>query len=163
VERIDKSVKEIARRWGKRHSLGGHEVFELPMPAELARCTEPAIRACGTGFRAPYLLRAARRVADGTIDLGAIGQMPYEQAKQTLMTLDGVGDKIADCVLLFAFSKSEAFPVDVWIKKAIERIYFDSRKVGLKEIHGFAREHFGTHAGYAQEYIYYYARNHGLD
>lgn len=163
VERIDKSVKEIARRWGRRHSLGGRDVFQLPEPHELARCEEPGIRACGTGFRAPYLLRAARKVADGTIDLGRIEQMPYEEAKELLITLDGVGDKIADCLLLFAFSKSEAFPVDVWIKKAVEKIYFNSRKVGLKEIHRFAREHFGPYAGYAQEYIYYYARTHGLD
>jgi N-glycosylase/DNA lyase len=74
-----------------------------------------------------------------------------------------VGEKIADCVLLFAFEKYEAFPVDVWIKKAMEKIYFDSRKVSVKEIRRFAAEHFGPYAGYAQEYIYYYARTRGLD
>jgi N-glycosylase/DNA lyase len=163
VERIDKSVKEIARRWGVRHSLGGREIFELPAPRELARCDEPGIKACGAGFRSPYILRAARKVAEGTIDLGRIERMPYEEAKETLITLDGVGDKIADCVLLFALSKSEAFPIDVWIKKAIEKVYFKSRSVNIKEIHRFARDHFGPYAGYAQEYIYYYARTHGLD
>jgi N-glycosylase/DNA lyase len=89
--------------------------------------------------------------------------MPYEEAKQALIALDGVGDKIADCVLLFAFSKFEAFPVDVWIKKAIETIYFDSRKVSTREIRQFARDHYGAYAGYIQEYIYYYARTHGLE
>jgi N-glycosylase/DNA lyase len=163
VERIDSLVKEIARRWGKSHTVAGRQVHALPAPGQLARCDEPGIRSCGAGFRSPFLLRAARRIAAGEIDLESIGRMPYEQAKQTLMTLDGVGDKIADCVLLFAFSKFEAFPVDVWIKKAIQQIYFDSRPINNKEIRRFAREHFGRYAGYAQEYIYYYARTRGLE
>jgi N-glycosylase/DNA lyase len=160
VERIDKTVKEIARRWGTSYSVGGHEVHSLPEPAVLAGCGEPGIRACGAGFRSPYLVRAAAKVADGTIDFARLGRLPYEEAKEILMTIDGVGDKIADCILLFAFSKYEAFPVDVWIKKAIERVYFDSRTVNNKEIRRFAREHFGPYAGYAQEYIYHYARTH---
>jgi N-glycosylase/DNA lyase len=163
VERIDKSVKEIARRWGERHILAGREVYELPSPARLARCGESGMRSCGAGFRAPYLVRAAERVAAGEIDFERIRRMPYDEAKEVLIDLDGVGDKIADCVLLFAFSKFEAFPVDVWIKRAIEMIYFNSRTVTTGEIRRFAREHFGPYAGYAQEYIYYYARIHGLD
>jgi N-glycosylase/DNA lyase len=160
VERIDKTVKEIARRWGTPHSIGGHEVHSLPEPAVLAACGEHGIRACGAGFRSPYLVRAAAKVADGTIDFARLGRLSYEEAKEILVTIDGVGDKIADCVLLFAFSRYEAFPVDVWIKKAIERVYFDSRTVNNKEIRRFAREHFGPYAGYAQEYIYHYARSH---
>lgn len=163
VERIDKSVKEIARRWGKRHVLAGREVYELPSPAGLARCGEPGMRLCGAGFRAPYLVRAAERVAAGEIDFDVIRRMPYDKAKETLIDLDGVGEKIADCVLLFAFSKFEAFPVDVWIKRAVEKVYFNSRTVSTGEIRRFAREHFGPYAGYAQEYIYYYARMHGLE
>jgi N-glycosylase/DNA lyase len=163
VERIDKTVKEIGRRWGESHSIGGHEVHSLPEPAVLARCGESGIRACGAGFRSPYLVRAAAKVADGTIDFARLGRLPYEEAKEILVTIDGVGDKIADCVLLFAFSKYEAFPVDVWIKKAIEKVYFDSETVNNKEIRRFAREHFGPYAGYAQEYIYHYARTHGLE
>jgi N-glycosylase/DNA lyase len=160
VERIDKIVKEIARRWGTCRRISGVEVCELPLPAALAHCGEPAIRACGAGFRSPYLARAARRVADGSIDFDRIRQIPYAEAKEVLMTLDGVGDKIADCVLLFAFQKYEAFPVDVWIKKAIEAVYFKSKPVKNDEIRKFAGEHFGPYAGYAQEYIYHYARTH---
>jgi len=163
VERIDKTVKEIGRRWGESHSIAGHEVHSLPEPAVLARCGEHGIRECGAGFRSPYLVRAAAKVADGTIDFARLGRLPYEEAKEILITIDGVGDKIADCVLLFAFSKYEAFPVDVWIKKAIEKVYFDSETVNNKEIRRFAREHFGPYAGYAQEYIYHYARTHGLE
>jgi N-glycosylase/DNA lyase len=158
VERIDKTVKEIARRWGRRHSVCGHEVYSLPGPAELAACGESGIRTCGAGFRSPYLARAAAKVADGSLDFDRLGRLGYQDAKQTLVALDGVGDKIADCVLLFAFSKYEAFPVDVWIKRAIEKVYFDSRTVSTNEIRRFASEHFGRYAGYAQEYIYHYAR-----
>lgn len=163
VERIDKSVKEIARRWGRRHRLAGREVHDLPPPDGLARCGEAGVRSCGAGFRAPYLARAAERVASGEIDFDRIRGMSYDEAKAVLMSLDGVGDKIADCVLLFAFSRYEAFPVDVWIKRAIEQIYFRGRTVSTKEIRRFAAEHFGRYAGYAQEYIYYYARTHGLE
>jgi N-glycosylase/DNA lyase len=162
VERIDKTVKEIARRWGSTHSIGGHEVHSLPEPEVLAGCGESGIRACGAGFRSPYLVRAAAKVADGAIDFARIEALPYDEAKEILVTVDGVGDKIADCVLLFAFSRYEAFPVDVWIKKAIEQIYFNSRTINNKEIRRFARDHFGPYAGYAQEYIYHYARTHGL-
>ncbi len=163
VERIDRLVKEIARTWGTRHTISGRRVYRLPEPARLAGCGEAGIRACGAGFRSPYLVRAAKRVADGTIDFALLQAMPYEEAKEVLMTIDGVGDKIADCVLLFAFSKYEAFPVDVWIKKAVEKVYFNSKVVNNNEIRRFAREHFGAYAGYAQEYIYYHVRTHGME
>ena len=161
VERIDKTVKEIARRWGRRHGIDGHDVYSLPEPADLAACGESGMRSCGAGFRAPYLVQAAQMVADGALDFDLVRSLPYEEAKSTLMTVKGVGDKIADCVLLFAFSRYEAFPVDVWIKKAIEQVYFGSKKVNNKEIRRFAREHFGPYAGYAQEYIYHYIRTYG--
>ena len=163
VQRIDSLVKEIAHRWGTSQSVCGREVYSLPEPAVLAGCGEPGIRACGAGFRSPFLLRAARQVADGMIDFERLRKLPYEDAKGVLLAIDGVGDKIADCVLLFAFSKYEAFPVDVWIKRAMEHVYFRGHVVSTKEIRAFARDHFGAHAGYAQEYIYHYARSHGLE
>lgn len=158
VDRIDKLVKEIAREYGRSHTIDGKLVYSLPPSADLSGCAESGLRACGVGFRAPYLLYAARMVADGTIDFAAIDAMPYDDARELLKTIPGVGDKIADCVLLFAFSKYEAFPVDVWIKRAVEQVYFNSRSIKPEEVRKFGREHFGEYAGYAQEYIYYYAR-----
>ena len=163
VERIDKSVKEIGRKWGRRHVVSGREVFDLPDAGRLAQCAEGGIRSCGVGFRAPYLLKTAQDVAAGRLDLDRVGRLPYDDAKQALLDLHGVGDKIADCVLLFAYSRFEAFPVDVWIKRAVEKIYFRSRSLSTRDIHRFARDHFGPYAGYAQEYIYYFARMYGLD
>jgi N-glycosylase/DNA lyase len=162
VERIDRLVKEIARRFGQGQTLCGKRLHSLPSPSDLASCMESGVRACGVGFRAPYLLEAAKMVADGTIDFGAIEGMSYGVARDLLKTIPGVGDKIADCVLLFAFGKYEAFPVDVWIKRVMEQVYFDSCKMKPSRIRDFGRDYFGQYAGYAQEYIYHYARTYGF-
>jgi N-glycosylase/DNA lyase len=162
VERIDALVKEIARQYGTAHRVGEQVVHALPEPQMLATCVESGLRACGVGFRAPYLLDAAQLVAAGSVDLEGIDGMDYEEARDMLKTIAGVGDKIADCVLLFAFSKYESFPVDVWIKRAIQVAYFGSRNMKLNEIRKFGRQHFGRYAGYAQEYIYHYARSQRL-
>lgn len=162
VERIDKLVKELSMRLGKRHLVHGTPVYSQPSPGDLVKCAESGLRSCGVGFRAPYLIKAAGMVADGAIDFDAMAAMSCEEAREVLKTIPGVGDKIADCVLLFAFSRYETFPVDVWIKRTMEKVYFNSRDVRPAEIRRFGQRYFGRFAGYAQEYIYYYARNHGL-
>jgi N-glycosylase/DNA lyase len=158
VDRIDRLVKEIAARYGTWHEIDGREVFSLPGPDALAGCGETNMRACGVGFRAPYLLKAGEMVSGGRVDLEAVDEMPYDDARELLMTIPGVGGKIADCVLLFAFCKYEAFPVDVWIKRAMQQAYFESRETRAEDIRRFGQEYFGKYAGYAQEYIYYYIR-----
>jgi N-glycosylase/DNA lyase len=159
VDRIDRLVKEIGARYGNRHEIDGIEVFSLPAPEDLAACGETDMRACGVGFRAPYLMKAGEMVAGGMVDLEAIDRMPYDDAREVLMTIPGVGGKIADCVLLFAFCKYEAFPVDVWIKRAMQQAYFDSKETKAEVIRKFGQDYFGRYAGYAQEYIYYHIRN----
>jgi len=163
IERIQSLVMEISLRMGEALSVGGRQVNAFPEPEVLAACREADIRSCGAGFRSPYLNESARMIAAGEVDLDELADLPYDQAKETLKRLPGVGEKVADCVLLFAFSKGEAFPVDVWIKRAVERVYFNSRDLKVREIHEFARSHFGKYAGYAQEYIYHYAREGGLE
>lgn len=163
VDRIDRLVKEIASRFGKPHSVEGRAVYSLPEPGDLAGCAESGVRSCGAGFRAPYLIEAARMVALGDVDLDAIRHMDEPEGREALKRLPGVGDKIADCVQLFAFSKYRAFPVDVWIKRVIEKVYFYSCSVSSDEIRRFGQAYFGRYAGYAQEYVYYYARVFGLD
>jgi len=162
VDRIDKLVKGIASRFGKPHSVGGRTIYSLPEPEDLAGCDESGVRSCGAGFRAPYLVRAARMVALGEVDLEAVRSVDEPEGREVLKRLPGVGDKIADCVQLFAFSKYRAFPVDVWIKRVIERVYFHSCDVRHDEIRRFGQAYYGQYAGYAQEYIYYYARTFGL-
>jgi N-glycosylase/DNA lyase len=132
--------------------------FAFPTPQQLAAATEAELRACKMGFRAPHLLAAARRIADGTLDLERLRHLPLAEARGELMTLRGVGGKIADCVLLFAFGFDGAFPVDVWIERALRELYFPRRRVSDKRLRHFAATHFGPHAGYAQQYLFHYMR-----
>ena len=132
--------------------------FAFPCPARLARVTEAELRACKMGFRAPYLLATARMVAAGQFDLARVQSLPLEAARTELMQLPGVGRKIADCVLLFAYGFQSAFPVDVWVIKALRQLYFPRRRVSPPRLHRFADTHFGPCAGYAQQYLFHYMR-----
>ena len=110
------------------------------------------------GFRAPYLLAAARQIANGKFDLERLRHLPLADARGELMKLRGVGGKIADCVLLFAYGFDGAFPVDVWVERALRKLYFPRRRVSDKRLRHFAATHFGPHAGYAQQYLFHYMR-----
>lgn len=133
-----------------------HRTF--PAPQQIAALAEADLRACKMGFRAPSLLAAARHVADGRLDLERIRQLDYPAARAELMKLRGVGGKIADCVLLFAYGFDTAFPVDVWIERALQELYFPRRRASEKRLQNFAATHFGPHAGYAQQYLFHYMR-----
>jgi N-glycosylase/DNA lyase len=130
----------------------------FPGPEVIARTRETDLRACKMGFRAPYLLASARKVASGQIDLSRIGGMPLEEARETLTGLPGVGRKIADCVLLFAYGFQSAFPVDVWVMRALQQLYFPKQPVNLARLRQFSAEYFGPNAGYAQQYLFHYMR-----
>jgi N-glycosylase/DNA lyase len=130
----------------------------FPTPQRIAAATEAQLRACKMGFRAPSLLNAARQVAGGKLNLDKIRALDYTTARKELMTLRGVGGKIADCVLLFAYGFDAAFPVDVWIERALQELYFPRRRAGEKRLRQFAATHFGPHAGYAQQYLFHYMR-----
>ena len=133
-------------------------VRAFPSPARLARATEAELRACKMGFRAPYLLATARTIASGQFDLARVPALPCAVARTELMELPGVGRKIADCVLLFAYGFPSAFPVDVWVDRALRQLYFPRRRVRLQRLHWFAQEHYGPNAGYAQQYLFHYMR-----
>jgi N-glycosylase/DNA lyase len=135
-----------------------HLFHSFPTAERLASTTEAELRACKMGFRAPHLLAAARRIADGKFDLEQLRHLPLTEARAGLMKLHGVGDKIADCVLLFAYGFDSAFPVDIWIGRALRELYFPRRHVTKKQLQDFAATHFGSHAGYAQQYLFHYMR-----
>lgn len=135
----------------------------FPAAQHLARLTEADLRACKMGFRAPYLLASARAIAEGRIDLEAIRRLSIEGAREQLLQLPGVGRKIADCVLLFAYGFPTAFPVDVWVMKALRRLYFPRRHVKPARLRRFVESHFGPHAGYAQQYLFHYMRTKHIE
>ncbi len=159
IPRIKKMIAGLSRRFGKRVTLGDDENFTFPTAAAIAKADIRTLKSLGLGFRAGYIKETAGRIAAKGIDLDAVADLNYGQAKASLISLKGVGEKVADCVLLFSFKKYEAFPVDVWIKRGIEKLYFNGRTVSPAEAADFARKRFGPYAGYAQEYLYHYLRH----
>ena len=160
IVQIRQIIELLCKRFGEPISLPGGlpPAYTFPTPARIARATETELRACKMGFRARYLLEVARLTAGGQFDPGRLRQLPIEIAREELMKLSGVGRKIADCVLLFAYGFSSAFPVDVWVAKALRQLYFPRRKVSLERLQRFAASHFGPNAGYAQQYLFHYMR-----
>ena len=155
IVQIRQIVGHLCERFGE--PCGG-EARAFPTPERIAAATEADLRQCKMGFRAPSLLAAARQIADGLLNLEAIRATDYAGARLELMKLRGVGGKIADCVLLFAYGFDSAFPVDVWVERALQELYFPRRRASEKRLRHFAATHFGPHAGYAQQYLFHYMR-----
>jgi len=161
ILQIQQIISLLCHKYGAPASVPpGHlPAYAFPTAERLAELSEAQLRACKMGFRAPFLLAAARSIAHSKLDLRAVQDLPLEAARNELLKLHGVGRKIADCVLLFAFGHQTAFPVDVWIMKVLRHFYFPHRKVSLRQLQEFAGSHFGRHAGYAQQYLFHYARS----
>lgn len=157
IARVRLMIGRLQQTFGAPVALNGFAGHTFPTAAAVAASSERELRALGLGFRAPFLLGTARRVCDGW-DLEALQRVPYDEAKARIQELPGVGDKVADCILLFACGHHEAFPVDVWIKRVVERVYFKGRRRTERQIRAFARRRFGRYAGYAQQYLFHYAR-----
>jgi N-glycosylase/DNA lyase len=163
IVQIQQIVALLCRRFGGPVAVpAGHEPIQsFPDFARLAEATEAGLRECKLGFRAPYLLASARKLRDGEVDLTALQGAALEEARAQLIQLPGVGPKIADCVLLFGYGFQQAFPVDVWIMKALRQLYFPKRRVKVARLRHFSRTHFGPHSGYAQQYLFHYMRTKG--
>jgi N-glycosylase/DNA lyase len=160
IVQIQQIVGELCRRFGEPLPVpAGHDAeFSFPSPERLAAATESELRACKMGFRAPYLLAAARQVAAGRLDLERLRPLRVEEVRAELLRLRGVGEKIANCVLLFAYGFQSAFPVDVWVMKALRELYFPRRRPNAERLRQFTLTHFGPWAGYAQQYLFCYMR-----
>lgn len=163
IVQIRQITSLLCERYGEPLAVapGCPAAFAFPSPARLARVTETGLRTCKMGFRTPYLLATARLIACGQFDLARLHALPAEVARAELMSLPGVGQKIADCVLLFAYGVESAFPVDVWMVRALRQLYFPRRRVSLQRLHRFAATYFGPRAGYAQQYLFHHIRTGG--
>jgi len=157
-------IRQIVRTLCHRHgspveTLAGYEAaFAFPTAEEIAVLTEANLRSCKMGFRAKYLLAAAKRVSARELNLESLRHLPLAAAREALMDLPGVGEKIADCVLLFAYGFPTAFPVDVWVARALGQFYFRGRRKQPEQLRRFAAGHFGPNAGYAQQYLFHHIR-----
>ncbi len=150
-------VEHLCRHCGPAVSLGNYHGYGFPSPDQISECGD--LGRIKAGFRARYLLEISRQAK--AMDLGALAKLGYRDAKRELMALPGVGDKIADCVLLYSLDFSEAFPVDTWIRKAMHMGYQGGNTLSDRKIRDFAQEYFGKYAGYAQLYLYHFVRNQG--
>lgn len=156
IPRISKTIENISKKYGKEIIFKDEKYYLFPTPEELSKATIEELRALNLGFRDKYVYCATRMVCNGELDLEQLINMGYIEAKKELKRVAGVGDKVADCILLFSMKKHEAFPVDTWIKKVMAELYNESKDI--KKIANFAAEKFGEHAGIAQQYLFYYMR-----
>ena len=156
LPRIHANMETLSEHFGQPLSLDGRTYHSFPTPERLASAGEAALRVLGLGFRAPYVDRAAQAIAGAKLDLGALRDIPYDEAKERLVELSGVGSKIADCVLLHSLEKLEAFPIDVWVRRALADWYFPGEKPPPDRVMlEWARDHFGAYAGYAELYLFH--------
>ncbi len=154
IKRIEGMIERLCQTYGEPVALNGFRGFSFPRPETIAETTERRLRSLGLGYRAPYLKATARLVVDGKLPVDQLRRVDYSATKRALLACDGVGDKVADCVALFGFEKYEAFPIDIWMERAM-RYYFRHRKMTRARLHDYAQRHFGPYAGYAQQYLYH--------
>jgi N-glycosylase/DNA lyase len=149
----------IREKYGRRVEVAGTAVFSYPGPQVLAGLTLDDLRACRLGFRAANLLAAARIVAAGEIELNGLANLPSNEIRSVLCRFPGVGHKIANCVLLFAFGRLEVMPIDVWIARVLREKYFPKKRtIRPAQLADFCQQYFGPYAGYAQQYLFHHWR-----
>lgn len=154
-----KSVKLIRDVYGRAVPLpDGSTIHLFPKPEALASANQRNLEETGLAYRAKYIIEAARRVRDGDLNFEELQSDDYETAKEKLMELPGIGPKVADCFLLYGLGKTEAAPVDIWIHRIVRKLYFHDANVSTEKVARFLRERYGSWAGYAQLYLFHYAR-----
>jgi len=173
IPAIKEMIHNLCKQFGRKIAFGRYGFYTFPKPSDLAETSLEDMRKCKLGFRAERVLETSKIIDSGELDLEALGQVDYEKAKLELLRLPGVGNKVADCVLLFSLDRLEAFPVDVWMKRIILGFYpkfFNqsfvaniSKKGSLtdhdyRSLSSFGKKYFGLYAGYAQEYLFHWKR-----
>jgi|ERR1043166_3380894 N-glycosylase/DNA lyase len=149
----------VRRRFGERRGVGDHVVHTFPRAQRIAQASGTDLRECALGYRAKYLLATARLVSSGKADLEAWSALSDIGLREKLCALPGVGAKVANCVMLFAYERLRAFPIDVWIERVLKQQYFPRKKrITAQRLREFSETYFGEHGGYAQQYLFHHAR-----
>lgn len=155
IPKIKSCVKKICESWGEEIQVNGKSYYTFPSPEGLKNVTEDDFRAIGVGYRAPYLVKCVEMVAKSEVTEEELNRLSTNEAREKLKTLYGVGDKVCDCVMLFALSKYDLFPSDVWIKRVMCESFESSEKTAKED----GERIFGAYSGFAQQYLFYYRRN----
>lgn len=155
IPRIKGIIERMSEKYGKE--CDGKYLF--PTPEELADADVDSLFELRMGFRAKYIYDALQKLNSKEVDLHNADSMTTEELLNMLLKIKGVGQKVADCTMLFSMGRREVFPTDVWVKRVMEQLYFNKEETDIKTIHGFAKKKWGYLAGYAQQYLFYYARS----
>lgn len=159
IPRIKKMFNSLAGEYGSKIKVEGKEYLQFPTVEQLSKASEKDLRELGIGYRAKYIEKTVQKLMDGVVDLEKIPEIGYRKAHDEIQKLYGVGDKVADCVLLFGAGYLEAFPIDTWIKKAVSKHYPEMYDENYKQLAENFRNYFGKYTGYAQEYLFHHIRN----
>lgn len=161
IPMIMKAVAAISERFGKKILFENKTYYSFPEIKKLANADIESILECKTGFRCKYISATSKMLDDGLVDPSELYDLNTFDAREKLKQFPGVGNKVADCSLLYSGIKYDVFPTDVWVKRVMEELYF-KREASLKEIQEFAADYFGDLAGFAQQYLFYYARENKI-
>ncbi len=162
IARWTNSTNQIKSNWGYNEDfiVNNQSKTFCGFP-KISELEDKDLKSCGVGYREDYMKKSEDLLLNG-IDIDEIANMNYDEAFETISKLPGVGPKVADCILLYGYGFMEAFPSDVWIKRIVSHLYFDGKEISANKTRDFGMEHFGDYAGYAQLYLFHYARKSGL-
>lgn len=163
IPSIMKTIKKISQKWGTPIEYKGNTYYTFPTPEQLKDATEEEIKETGASFRSKYIVDTITKVNESSydFDLERISKLNADECHTALQNFKGVGSKVADCIMLFSMRKYSAFPVDVWVKRAMI-FFYGAEDASLNKIRIFARDKFGELAGFAQQYLFYYARENKI-
>lgn len=162
IPMIQKAINNLSREYGKYiGSYNGEDYYSFPTPEELNKASIEDIRNCKTGFRDKYIKTTTERVINDNDDVSNYRNLSTEECLKELLKFNGVGAKVGDCIALFSMQKMDTFPVDVWVKRVMQEFYI-KEDLSLPKIRKFAIDKFGDLSGYAQQYLFYYARELGI-
>ena len=162
IQKIKSSLEKITKKFGKKVKIQNKEFFLFPEPEKMAKATIDEIKSCGVGYRAPFIKEAAKMVILKKIDFEYLKKCNYHEAKKNICLVPGIGNKVADCIMLFSLNKLESFPLDTWMIKILEKYYSKEFKIETKTItqkqyellHEKIVNYFGPYCGYAQQYLF---------
>ncbi|MBU3160915.1 8-oxoguanine DNA glycosylase [Clostridium frigoris] len=161
IPMIKRAINRLSEKWGKAIEYKGETYYAFPTAAELDKASIDEIQSCGLGFRSKYVKDAVHRIYTDDVNLEFIKSCDDDICHQELQKLSGIGPKVSDCIMLFSMQKYSAFPVDVWVKRAMQFFYL-APDVSLPKIRIFARDKFENLSGFAQQYLFYYARENNI-
>ena len=162
IPKIKNSLEKISEKFGKKVTFKEHEFFLFPQPEKIAKSSINEIKSCGVGYRAPFIKEAAKMVISKKIDFENLKNSDYKEAKRNLLLIPGIGNKVADCIMLFSLNKLDAFPLDTWMIKILEKYYSKEFQIETKTItekqyqilHEKIVDYFGPYCGYAQQFLF---------